>query len=282
MPGGAREVGYTVLVEGESDCHTLWHHGAEAIGIPGASNFKEEWAEHLQNIEKLYAVVEPDRGGAAFEERLATSSLSERLYLVRLDGAKDVSELHIQDPERFNANLRAAFKGARRWAEEARAQAEAKDRKAWQAGARTAGKRRPHPGPLRNDAREVRLRRRVQGPQAPLPRPDQPPPRQARERRREGSLLGRKVLPHRARPTLFPESAYHALTAMSERTLAYSEEPIKHRFLVIYEAEGMASDFATYLMRSLLSEGAVRYETVESTKNGIKPRLIEREGPPVS
>jgi hypothetical protein len=44
----------------------------------------------------------------------------------------------------------------------------------------------------------------------------------------------------------------------------------------------MASDFATYLMRSLLSEGAVRYETVESTKNGIKPRLIEREGPPVS
>ena len=77
----------------------------------------------------------------------------------------------------------------------------------------------------------------------------------------------------------FPESAYHALTAMSERTLAYSEEPIKHRFLVIYEAEGMASDFATYLMRSLLSEGAVRYETVESTRNGIKPRLIEREGP---
>jgi hypothetical protein len=66
---------------------------------------------------------------------------------------------------------------------------------------------------------------------------------------------------------------------MSERTLAYSQEPIKHRFLVIYEAEGMASDFATYLMRSLLSEGAVRYETVESTRNGIKPRLIEREGP---
>lgn len=75
------------------------------------------------------------------------------------------------------------------------------------------------------------------------------------------------------------ESAYHALTAMSERTLAYSEEPIKHRFLVIYEAEGMAGNFATYLMRSLLSEGAVRYETVESTRNGIKPRLIEREGP---
>jgi biotin operon repressor len=76
-----------------------------------------------------------------------------------------------------------------------------------------------------------------------------------------------------------PESAYYALTAMSERTLAYSEEPIKHRFLVIYEAAGMSGEFATYLMRSLLSEGKVRYETVEKTSEGMKPRLIEREGP---
>jgi DNA-binding transcriptional ArsR family regulator len=77
----------------------------------------------------------------------------------------------------------------------------------------------------------------------------------------------------------FPKSAYYALTAMSERTLAYSEEPIKHRFLVIYEAAGMSGEFATYLMRSLLSEGRVRYETVERTSEGMKPRLIEREGP---
>lgn len=37
--------------------------------------------------------------------------------------------------------------------------------------------------------------------------------------------------------------------------------------------------FATYLMRSLLSEGRVRFETVERTSEGMKPRLIEREGP---
>jgi hypothetical protein len=79
--------------------------------------------------------------------------------------------------------------------------------------------------------------------------------------------------------SLFPESAYYALTAMSDRTLAYSEEPIKHRFLVIYEAAGMNSEFQTYLMRSLLSEGCVRYETVEKTSEGIRPRLIERKGP---
>ena len=77
----------------------------------------------------------------------------------------------------------------------------------------------------------------------------------------------------------FPQEAFHALTAMSDRALAYSNEPLQHRFLVIYEAAGMASDFATYLIRSLLSEGRVRYETVEKTKDGLVPRLIEREGP---
>src|SRR4051794_13272912 len=24
-----------VIVEGESDCHTLWHHGINAVGLPG-------------------------------------------------------------------------------------------------------------------------------------------------------------------------------------------------------------------------------------------------------
>lgn len=77
----------------------------------------------------------------------------------------------------------------------------------------------------------------------------------------------------------FPDSAYYALTAMSEHALAYSDEPLSHRFLVIYEAAGMSSDFQTYLIRSLLSEGRVRYETVEKTSEGIRARLIEREGP---
>jgi hypothetical protein len=77
----------------------------------------------------------------------------------------------------------------------------------------------------------------------------------------------------------FPEGAFYTLTGMSERALAYSEEPLKHRTLVIYEAVGMESEFASYLIRSLLSEGCVRYETVEKTKQGMKARLVEREGP---
>jgi hypothetical protein len=41
----------------------------------------------------------------------------------------------------------------------------------------------------------------------------------------------------------------------------------------------MNSDFASYLLRSLLSEGRIRYETVEKTRDGLQPKLIEREGP---
>ena len=31
-----------MLVEGESDCHTLWHHRIPAVGLPGAGNWRED------------------------------------------------------------------------------------------------------------------------------------------------------------------------------------------------------------------------------------------------
>jgi hypothetical protein len=60
--------------------------------------------------------------------------------------------------------------------------------------------------------------------------------------------------------SLFPDDATYTLSAMSERALAYSEEPLSHRMLVLFEAAGLAGSFGTYLMRSLLSEGRIRYE----------------------
>ncbi len=50
---------------------------------------------------------------------------------------------------------------------------------------------------------------------------------------------------------------------------------------MIYEAAGMAGDgFAPYFLRTLLSEGHLRYETVETPPKG-KPKgvVLEREGP---
>jgi hypothetical protein len=53
---------------------------------------------------------------------------------------------------------------------------------------------------------------------------------------------------------------------MSEKALAYSDEDFRHRFIVIYEAAGLASDFGSYLIRSLLSEGRIDYEFAEKPK----------------
>jgi hypothetical protein len=77
----------------------------------------------------------------------------------------------------------------------------------------------------------------------------------------------------------FPTTAYWERTAMSDRVLAYSDEDFRHRHLVIYEAAGMTSDIASYLIRSLLSERRILYELVEKTQDSLRSRLIEKEGP---
>lgn len=273
----AREEGYIFLVEGESDCHALWHHGLPALGLPGAATWRNEWAEHLVGLEKVYAVVEPDAGGESFWERLAASPIREKLHRVEIEGAKDAADLHLQGPDTFARHLEEARGRAAAWLDLAETEAQEAAREAWAAcetlalapdvlglfadelGRRVAGESRT--AKLLYLALTSRLLEKpvsvaVKGPSSG-----------------GKTYLTEQVL------SFFPEGAYHALTAMSEKALAYSEEPIRHRFLVFFEAEGMASDFATYLIRSLLSEGRLRYEFVEKTSEGLRVRLIEREGP---
>lgn len=275
----AREAGYVVLVEGESDCHTLWHHGIPAVGVPGANNFKEERdAPLFDAVPVIYAVVEPDRGGSTMRETLSKSALRERVRFVDLGEAKDPSGLHVPDPDRFLESWRAALAAAVPYRDAAQQEAEAERRDAWRECEQLA----TLPRILDRVAEEI-SKRGVAG--------------ETRNAKLLYLCLTSRLL---ARPvsvavkgpssggksfitdqvlSLFPPSTYYALSAMSERALAYSEEPLEHRFLVIYEAAGMRGDFATYLLRSLLSEGRVRYETVEKTKDGLRPRLIERAGP---
>jgi putative DNA primase/helicase len=59
----AHDAGYVLLVEGESDCQTAWYRDLPAVGVPGVDNWKDEWAEHLNGISKIFVVVEPDEAG---------------------------------------------------------------------------------------------------------------------------------------------------------------------------------------------------------------------------
>lgn len=113
----ARKAGYLVLVEGESDCWTLWYQGFPALGIPGAEMTGVLEAAMLNGIDRLYLLQEPDSGGTAFISHLA-KRLEEwrwqgKVFVVRLSGAKDPSDLYTQD----RAGFRTAFQQALEQAE---------------------------------------------------------------------------------------------------------------------------------------------------------------------
>jgi hypothetical protein len=191
---------------------------------------------------------------------------------------KDVSELYLRHPERFEDLLERSRLRAVPWLDIAENEAQGRAREAWAACEELAL------APNILEIFETDLRRCGVAGEAKVARilflalVSRFLERIASVAVKGPSSGGKSYLVEQVL-RFFPEDAYYALTAMSEKTLAYSEEPICHRFLVIYEAAGMSGDFATYLIRSLLSEGRLRYETVEKTSEGLRPRLIEREGP---
>ncbi len=111
LPDSATSV---FLVEGESDCHTLWSRGHAALGVAGVTNFKAERdAAALAGLD-VVVLQEPGQGGETLLKRLRGLPDISRIRVARLDGFKfkDVSDLHCQAPERFDAVLEAAIASA--------------------------------------------------------------------------------------------------------------------------------------------------------------------------
>lgn len=100
--GGVKDI---VIVEGESDSHTLWQHEIPALGIPGAATFKKEWVPYLEGFD-LYIFEEPDTAGGTFVEKICTNLLSSdwqgRVFRIKLSDYKDPNEMHCADPDKFN------------------------------------------------------------------------------------------------------------------------------------------------------------------------------------
>jgi hypothetical protein len=276
----AREAGYVVLVEGESDAQTLWLHGVPALGIPGASNWRDEFSPLLDGIPVVYAIVEPDQGGKTFSAKLTGSPLRDQLRLVALAPHKDASELHLasSSPEAFRAAFEAALQAAVPATEAVDRERQERSAAAWGKCKRLAESARildrfVEEMKVMGAVGEERLAKLVY--LATTSRLLQRPVSIAVK----GQSSGGKSFTTERTLGFFPPEAYYALTAMSEHALAYSDEPLSHRMLVIFEAAGLEGDFASYLVRSLLSEGHIRYETVEKTPEGMRARLIERPGP---
>ena len=107
----AKEAGYIVLVEGESDCHTLWHHGIPALGSPGADTFQSGWAKYLDGL-KVYIHQEPDHGGEVFVKKvcrgLVEGQFRGNTFRMSIPGHKDPSALHLS-AEDFTVKWKTAF-----------------------------------------------------------------------------------------------------------------------------------------------------------------------------
>jgi hypothetical protein len=90
---------------------------SKAIGVPGAAIWKATWEPYLDGISIIYVVIEADRGGSAVLDWLGKSRIRTRARLIRLDGAKDPSALHLLDPTRFKERWQAAVANATPWIE---------------------------------------------------------------------------------------------------------------------------------------------------------------------
>lgn len=108
----ARERGFIVVVEGESDCHTLWEHDIPALGMPGADTFQPRWSVYLKGL-NVYLFKEPDQGGETFLRKICVGLLdnhfADKVYSLSLQGCKDPSELHLQGQAAFDEQWAAAM-----------------------------------------------------------------------------------------------------------------------------------------------------------------------------
>lgn len=114
-----QDVGYAILVEGESDTQTLWYLQKPGLGCAGASFFKAEFVDRLEGL-KLYIHVEPDQGGQTFLKNTCTklrdfNFLGEvYTWSCKQFGVKDPSELYIKfGEEEAKAKLDKAIRTAK-------------------------------------------------------------------------------------------------------------------------------------------------------------------------
>ena len=109
--------GYLILVEGESDCWTLWYHDFPTLGIPGADCCNILMLEHLAGFDTLFLSKEPGQGGETFilgmTRRLQKLGWKGDIRILTMpDGIKDPNDLHkryLGIPGEFKEQLQAAL-----------------------------------------------------------------------------------------------------------------------------------------------------------------------------
>ena len=78
---------------------------------------------------------------------------------------------------------------------------------------------------------------------------------------------------------LFPPESYELKSGITPKAIAYGRSDLQHRILAIQEASGLQGREGNMLVRTLISEGLVRWEVAGRESDGFTTREIERPGP---
>lgn len=273
---------YVILVEGESDCQTLWYNKLSAVGLPGASTYDDERdAPYFAKFEIVYVVIEPDEGGKTLLEAITASKIAHKVKVIFCVEAniKDVSDLYCQSPDTFKARVDELMQNAQSLAE--------------------AGAHAPLP-----TAQECAAKAQVifESSESILPQFGQDLRKTGyagdiklaqlaylslHTRRFQKEYIcsiysvgqtsnGKSFMIERVL-NFFSETACHKFSSASAKALLYSDKNLKNMFLFFSEADGIIG--LEYCIRTLLSEGYLVHETVVDSKQGKITKTLKKEGP---
>jgi hypothetical protein len=273
-----KRIGKVVLVEGETDAWTLWHHRIPALGVPGASTWKEDFCRYIDGVE-AYAWREPDDGGDKFLQAVGSDFPDVRIIEAPPD-AKDPSDLYLLDPENFKERMLALIETARPFSE-------------LRAGAFSAEAREClakasallHSPDILNQLKAAIRATGFAGDTRPAlmnyfgitSRLLQAPLNLAYISQ---SASGKNAGVDASLP-FFPETSFYLLRASTPRALIYNAEDFEHRVVILTEADSLPEDGpAASAVRSLMSDGEMTYEVVERDEDGnFHVRKIVKPGP---
>ena len=269
---------YIVVVEGESDVHTLAFKGFQSVGIPGAGMFEIEHLSKLDRFKKVYFIIEPDSGGNHILEKLGRYERPEKIFIPRID-VKDPSDLYVSDPGKFKEKFTAALKTASSLDFILSQKREEKLKKQYSECEKLLKAdnildvlvETIDGSLLVGETKNVKLlylciTSRV------LSKPVSVVVSALSSTGK--SYLASNVL------KFFPVDSYIDFTSMSEKALCYFKQSLSHKFVYIHEAPGMDEEYQNHLIRVLLSEGRIKYwATEKQSNNTFETILKEVEGP---
>lgn len=78
---------------------------------------------------------------------------------------------------------------------------------------------------------------------------------------------------------LFPPEAYEIKSGFTPKAIAYGRSDLSHRVLAIQESSGLQGREGNMLVRTLISEGLIRWEVAGREQDGFATREVVRPGP---